>query len=33
MPRDYRAILEWVTDKENDPTTVLGCVTSIGWVK
>lgn len=33
MPRDYRAILDWVGEKERDPTTVLSCVTSIGWVK
>ena len=33
MPRDYRAIFNWVAEKERDSTTVLSCVTSIGWVK
>jgi hypothetical protein len=33
MPSEYRAILDWVADKEADPKTVLSCVASIGWVK
>jgi hypothetical protein len=33
MPRDYRSILDWLSEKERDPTTVLSCVPSIGWVK
>jgi hypothetical protein len=33
MPREYRAIRDWVMEKEGNPTTVLSCVVSIGWVK
>jgi len=33
MPSEYRAILDWVADKEADHKTVLSCVASIGWVK
>jgi hypothetical protein len=33
MPQEYRAIRDWVMEKEGNPATVLSCVVSIGWVK